>query len=144
MHLPAMMRLVVEEVDQHWGERLFDVRGAREGAVPDLYLQCRVVEAVDIAEDPFVLGAARCTKSFELVEQGGIEPVRRVALTRKAPQPDPIRDQEMVEGAVDRFEERAAIGTVGLVGKLFGRRVDALVRPGVIGGEHREMGLHHR
>ena len=49
----------------------------------------------------------------------------------------------MIERAVDRFEEGAAIGAIVLVAKLRGRIVEPRVGPGIVATEHlimREQG----
>src|SRR3954452_3745502 len=48
----------------------------------------------------------------------------------------------MVQGAVHRFEEDAAVGAVIRVGEFFGRVVEAAVGPGVVAGEHDEERFH--
>jgi hypothetical protein len=72
----------------------------------------RVIEPVDKIDDPPVLRLARRAQLSEALEQDRVQPVRRVALPGKAVHPDTVGHQEMIQGAVDRFEEGAAIGAI--------------------------------
>jgi hypothetical protein len=54
--------------------------------------------------------------------------------------PDPVGYQQMVQGAVDRFEERAAVGAVLFVGEPRHGVVKPAVGPGIVVTEHPVMG----
>jgi hypothetical protein len=99
-----------------------------------------IVQTVDEIDDAPVLGLARGTKLVERVEQDRIQPVRRLALAGEALHPDPVGREQMIERAVDRFEERAAIGAIVLGTKPRRRIVQPRVGPGIIVAEHLIMG----
>ena len=65
-----------------------------------------------------VLGAARRPQGREIVVQDGVEARRLFARAGEAPHPDAVADQQMIERAVQRLEEGAAVGAVVGVGTV--------------------------
>src|SRR5665811_2200486 len=110
----------------------------RSSAASDVYKRQRF----DIAADARVLAAARRPQGYEIVVQGRIKARRQFALAGKAPHPDAVADQQVIERAVHRLEEGAAVGAIVGVGQLGGGGIEPLVAPGVIAGEHLVTGLH--
>ena len=51
-------------------------------------------------------------KAVEIVIEDGVEAWRQFALAGEAPHPDAVADQQMIERAVQRLEEGAAVGAV--------------------------------
>ena len=84
MDLPAMMGLMVEEMDQSRRQGLLDLGRIRDRPVADASRQIGIGKAVDIADDPLVLPRARRTKLGKILEQDRIEPVRRFARLRRS------------------------------------------------------------
>ena len=89
-----------------------------------------------------VLGAARGAQGGEVVVEDGVEALRHIALAGEALHPDAVADQQVVERAVQRLEEGAAVGAVVGVGQRGGGVIEPLVAPGVVAGEHRIAGHH--
>ena len=137
MRLPAVMGLVVEEMV----ERRRQLLGRRSaGLVMVRKLNVRPSSASPSAPMQWLMRASSCAargrQRGEVVEQDGIETRGRLALAGEALHPDAVADQEMVERAVHRFEEGAAVGAVLGIGQFARPRLEPLVRPGIVAGEH--------
>ena len=74
-----MMGLVVEEMDQRRRQGLLDIGRVRDRPVAEAPREIGIGQAVDIGDDPLVLPLARGTQLGKVLEQDGIEPVRRLA-----------------------------------------------------------------
>src|SRR5579863_6393414 len=112
MDLSAVVGLVIEPMRQRRGQLLLELLRRGNAAVFDGPRDARFVEAVNKSDDPPVFGLARGAQFIKCLEQDRIQPVRRAARASKALHPDPVRYQEMVKGAVNRFEEGAAVGAI--------------------------------
>ena len=100
------------------------------------------VEEFDIADDPFVHVLAGVLQGGELVEQNLVELGLNRPAAGEAAHPDAVGDEHVVERAVQRTEEGAAVGAIVGVGQGSRCFVDTLVGPAVIAGHHREMRFH--
>jgi hypothetical protein len=78
----------------------------------------------------------------EVVIQNGVQARRLLAHAGEPLHPDPVADQQMVQGSMQRFEIGAAVGAVIGVGEEGGCVIEPLVAPGVIGGKHAVAGMH--
>jgi hypothetical protein len=142
MGLSSMMCLVIEEMIQCFAQPLLDLRRLGDRGIAEACRKCRIVESFDIGLDAPILELARPPKLGKIVEQNGIEPGRRLALARESAHPDAVADEEMVQRAVERFEERTAVGSVVVILDERGGIVEAPVGPAVIGGEAPIAVLH--
>jgi hypothetical protein len=138
--LPAVVGLVIEPVRQRRGHRLLELLRRCDLAVFDRSGDADIVEPVDEIDDPLVLRLACGTQLVECLEQDRIQPVRRVAFAGKPLHPDPVGRQQMVQGAVDRFEEGAAVGAILLGAEPRRRLVKPVVGPRIVMTEHPIMG----
>lgn len=144
MGLTAMMRLVVEPVIERQIESLGHIIRSGNAAVADCAGQPRIVEAFDVGYDAIVFRFARRTKILQGFVQDGVEPLRGLPFAREATHPDPIGRQQVIEGAMHRLEEGAAIGAIVGIGELGRRIIEPSVGPGVVGGELSVMRFHDR
>ena len=108
----AVMGLMVEPVIQRGHQLLHEFVGSRDTAVVNDAGEPRLVEAVDPGYDTVVLGFARNPQVFEVSVHDRVEPFRRLALAGEPLHPDIVGRQQVIERAVHRLEECAAIGTV--------------------------------
>ena len=93
-------------------ERLLDVARIGDRAVAEAPGEVGIGEALDIAGDAASSASRGRAQLREIVEQDGVEPVRALARAGEAAHPDAVGDEEVVQRAVHRLEERAAIGPV--------------------------------
>src|SRR4051812_5589138 len=135
MRLPAMMGLMVEEVGEGRSERLLDVDRIRNRAIPEGVGKMLLRQPSDIGHDTGVFGLARGPQVRQAFEQNGVKAVRRITRSRESLHPDAIGGQEVIERAVQGFEERTAIGAVVRIRKRGGCIVKATISPGVVGRE---------
>ena len=76
MHLPAMMGLVVEHVQQRQRQLLLDVAGIADGAVADGAGESLGRERGDIGDDARILRLPGRTQMAEVVMLDSVEPGR--------------------------------------------------------------------
>ena len=120
MHLAAMMRLMIEKMRQRGIDPLLDLRRLRDRAIRDCARQLRLIEPIDEADDA---SSSRITRRAQIGEgfvQDRIEPRRRLALAGETLHPDAVGDEQMVERAVNRFEEGTPIGAIIGIAELRG------------------------
>ena len=137
MRLTAVMRLMIEEMVERGAKRLLDVARVGERAVAQREREVGLGAGIDPRADPRILGTARRAQRREIVVQDGVEPRGMLAAAGEAAHPDAVGEQQVIERAVHRLEERAAVGAIVGVGKPRGRVVEALIGPRIVGGEHR-------
>ena len=94
MRLAAVVRLVVEDVREDVGERLL-VRRAAHREVCDRPCVGLLREALHKADEAPVLRRAGRGELPPVVVEDRVQPVRMIAFARKAPQPDPVGDEEI-------------------------------------------------
>ena len=144
MRLAAVMRLVVEEMQQQRHQRLLDLSRVAQRAIAHEPVEVGLAQPRDIGGDAGVLGLPRRPQLAEIVVEDAFEALRRITRAGEAAHPDPVADQDVVQRAVQRAEEGAAIGAVVFVGQPGRGIVEALVGPFVVGRQHVEMGFHAR
>src|SRR6476660_9533188 len=136
MSLTTMVGLVIEEMVKRGGEDLFDILRVDDGAEADRFGEIPVAQGSDVMADAFIFGAARRAQLCEVIVQDSIKAGGVFSFAGEAPHPDAIADQKVVEGTLQRFKEDAAIGAIVGIRDLSGRRIEALVAPGAVAGEH--------
>ena len=144
MRLAAVVGLVVEEMIERRRQRLLDLLRPHDGPVAERAGEVGLGQFLDIAADPLVLGAAGGAQRREVVIKDGVQALRHLALAGEACHPDAVADQQVVEGAVQRLEEGAAVGPVGGLAHLRRRVIEPFVAPGVVAGEHPIARCHFR
>jgi hypothetical protein len=142
MSLAAMMGLVVEEMGKCGRKLLFDRCRIDEGAVANSTFKIVLAQAFDLAADARILGAPRGAQIVEIVVKDDIEILGQLALSGEALHPDAVADQQMVEGAMQRLEEGAAVGAVVCIAYLDHGVIEPLVAPGIVSGEHAIVRSH--
>src|SRR5438477_6837164 len=144
MGLAAVMGVMVEEVIERRRKLLLD--GARVGdrAIGDQPAEVFLGQTADVVDDALILRAAGRTQRAERFVQDGVEPLWGLASPGETLHPDAVRDQQVVERAVHRLEERPAIGAVHVVGQHCRSFIQALVGPAVVGREHDVTRFHGR
>jgi hypothetical protein len=123
-------------------DRLLDGGGPADSRVADLSRQVRVAEPIDKGHDARVFPDPGVAQRLELLEQDRVEPRRSVAFTGQPPHPDAVCDQEMIERAVHRLEERPAVRAVIRIGQARSNIVDARVAPRIVARHHGKVRLH--
>src|SRR5262249_43178980 len=123
-------------------EFLFDLLRIDNRTEANRFIEIALVQRADVMPNPFILHATCYTQLYEVVVEYRIEAGGSCAFARETAHPDSITDQQVIEGAVQRLEESAAIGTVVRVRDLSSGIVEALVAPGVVTGEHMVAGKH--
>src|SRR5690242_5188402 len=142
MRLAAMVSLVIEEVKQQRRQMLLEVGGAARAVIADRAGEIPLRDSGDVLADPRVLGAARGAQLAEILEEDAVELPRLLALAGEPVHPDPVADEKMVQRAVQRPEEGAAVASVFGIGNAGSRVVEPLVDPGVVGRVHLEQRFH--
>src|SRR6202012_2885766 len=94
--LPAMMRLVVEEMRQRVAAPL-RVGLAGHRAIGEVRQEIRVRQSSDETNDPRVLHLARLAQRVEILIGDLVQPPRFRPLPGETAQPDAIRYDEMVQ-----------------------------------------------
>jgi hypothetical protein len=92
--------------------------------------------------DTLVLCFACSGKRIQVFEEHGIECRRRFAGAGEALHPYPVGDDQMIERAMERAEEGAAVAAEFCVAKFGRGRIDLRVGPAIISGEHPVMSEH--
>lgn len=142
MNLSPVMRLMVEPMGERGGNLLLEFRRRRDRPIAHLARKIRFLETVDEGDDAKVLRDPHRFEIGEILEEDRVEPVGRIAAPREPFQPDAVGDEQMVERALDGFEEGAAIGAVIRIGKIRRMLIEPRIGPLIIGGEHLPMGFH--
>src|SRR5512134_2680140 len=86
-------------------------------------------------ENPRIGGRAHARENVEIVVEVGTVRRHAIGLAAEARKPDAIRPYEVVQRAVDRAKESAAIALALLVRKRGKRCVEPLVHPSPVAGE---------
>jgi hypothetical protein len=142
MCLAAVMRLMIEKMIKRRGKHLFYVLWVNDGTEADRFNEIVLAQCADVVENAFIFHASRCPQLHEIVVEDCIETGRDSTLGGEAAHPDAIADQEVVEGAVQRFEEGAPIGAIVPIRDLGRGVVEPFVAPGIITGKHKVTGQH--
>src|SRR5260370_26913760 len=142
MRLAAMMRLMIEEMEQQRREILLDLDRAARRPVAQGSGEIGLAEAADIGADARILDASCGAQLGEIVVEDRIERRRLAALAGEAMHPDTVAKQEMIQRSVQRSEKGAAIGAIVGIGDARRRLVEAVIDPLVIGRQHFELGFH--
>jgi len=140
--LAAMMRLVIEEMQQERCKILLDLGGIAGRAIADDPSEIVVAKAVDIGDDARILGLTLRTQLDEIIIKNGVEIAKNCTLASEALQPDAVAEEKMVQRPMQRAEEGAAIGTVIAFGQRPRRVIEPPIDPFIIGREHLELGFH--
>ncbi|MCY1507714.1 hypothetical protein D9M68_419980 [compost metagenome] len=122
---------------------LRDDRGVGERCIGEVGAEACITQAVDPGNDAFVFDSAGSGKRRQIVMEDRVERGGGVALVRKALHPDPIGNEDMVEGRQQRAEEGAAAFPQFGIGQFCRSGIDQAVRPAVIVGEHAKV-IEHR
>src|ERR1051326_7179354 len=142
MRLAAVVSLVVEEMQQQRRQQLLDLRGAPRAAIADRARELPFRKPGDIFVDARVLGAAARAQLREILVKDRVELLGLLALAGEAMHPDAVAQQQMIERAVERAEERAAVAPILGVGNARRGIIEPLVDPRDVGREHREERFH--
>src|SRR5262245_32794736 len=142
MCLATVMRLVIEEVIERWGEHLLDILWVDDRTETDRFGEIVLAQRADIVPNAFVFCTPRRAQLREIVEEYRIETRRDSALAGETAHPDAIPNQKVVECAMQRLEEGPPIGAVVRIRDLGSSVVKALVAPGIVTGEHMVAGQH--
>lgn len=143
--LTAMMRLVVEQMRDHPPERIFAL--PTTGDVAQRFsepLRCdggrpcveRLVGALTFRAQLGEVGEQLLVERAHAVRE---EPVGRYDAVQAA-EPDPVGDEQVIQGPVDRLEERTAIAFALLVAEERRGGIHLLVHPAVV-ASHRADNL---
>src|SRR5579883_3385418 len=144
MRLATMMGLVIEEMQEQWRQMLLEVGGAPRAVIADRAREVSLRESRDIFADARVLGAALGAQLREILVEDAVELPGHLTLAGESVHQDYVAHQQMVQGAVQRAEERAAIAPVLGVGDARRGLVEPLVDPAVVRGKHFEERFHWR
>jgi hypothetical protein len=106
VRLPTMMGLVIEEMNEHLPARLA-LRLATRGLVVKDRVEVNLRQARDVIGNSPILGVARRPEWRELLEEDGVQAARCIALADEPVHPNSIRDQQVIEGAMQAAEEYA-------------------------------------
>src|SRR3984893_12540594 len=136
MHLAAMMRLMVEHMGDQKPCRLVHLRLDGAGVIGELACERRGVEPVRPVDHDRI---ERLALALELVpiamkRHGFGNAAVGMRRAGKAAHPDAIGPEQVIEGGVDRAEERPAVASSLGVGQRVGSAVKVLVLPAVIAG----------
>src|SRR6516164_8354950 len=136
MDLAAMMRLMVEHMRDQKPCRLvqFPLDGA--GVIGELARERRGVEPVRPADHDRIerLALALQLVPVAMERHGFGNSAVGAGCAGKAAHPDAIGPEQVIEGGVDRAEERPAVASPLGVGQRVGSAVKVLVLPAVIAG----------
>src|SRR5262249_3958681 len=121
MRLTAVVGLMIEKMVESGSERLFDILRINNRPIADRLRKIVVAQAGDVAKDAFILLSARRAQLCEIVMEYHVESGWGFALACEALHPDAISNQKVIEGAVQRFKEGSAIGTIVGIGDPCGR-----------------------
>jgi hypothetical protein len=143
MGLAAMVGLVIEPVRERRNEAGDHRLGRRHAAIADGPLERLIAERIDDGNDALILRLPSRAQRREILEQDRIEPVLRLALAGDALKPDAVGDQQMIERAMHRAEEGAAVGAIVRVIERGRGLVEAPVSPLIVTREDGEVVVHH-
>src|SRR5262249_53644515 len=138
MRLAAVMGLVIEEMQKQRRQVLLELSGAPRAAIAEPAREVSFREPRNVRTDARILGAPPRAQLREILVEDGVERLGLRALAGEAMHPDAVADQQMVQGAVQRAEERAAVPAILGVGNARGGGVEPLVDPGVVGRQQLE------
>lgn len=142
MDLPAMMRLMVEEVRKCWCHTLTDRAHIGCCHIGEASCELRCIHTFNIVADAFVFRFAHISQLDEIIGDDGIKLVWMITFTRKAFHPDEIRHQQMIEGSMDRAEEQAKVQPVIHIAQIGSGRIEQIISPAIIIGEHLKVLFH--
>ena len=100
------------------------------------------LEAVDEGDDPGVFLGTGVGERGQVVEKDLIQRSDAAIDAFETTHPRAVADEDVVEGPVDRAEEGAAVGTIGVVFERAAGFVQPAIGPAVIAGEGARMVAH--
>jgi hypothetical protein len=134
LNLPAMVCLVIENVRQDQGGGIV-AKLAGIVYVTDFSLQETLIERVHEFLDTRIFTLSGCAKTAEITVEFGMK--RRCGLDfglGKPGHPQPVAEQDVIERQVNAPESAGPFAPVICIGELRTRRVQALVRAGIVPG----------
>src|SRR5215510_11782276 len=141
MSLPAMMRLMIEQVSQDLAAWLLELF-TRRIRIPKRPGNRAVVQRGNESHNAIVFVGARQRELRTILVKDGVKPVGMVALACEALQPNPVCQQQMVQRPVQALEERPNVAPVVGIPERQGGLIQPRVGPTIVGCELLKVLLH--
>lgn len=133
MRLTPVVGLVIEEVRERRRKALRHCPHVGDRHVDEAPGERLVGQPPDPVGNPSVLQFTRLQQSRVVGVQDRVERRRRLTLAGEPLQPDPVRDEDVVERAAERLEVGSCLLVERLGRQLARRRVERGVGPRIIG-----------
>lgn len=143
MDLAAVVGLMIEDVGQRPDQRRFLRLPGHVAIAQRAAHQVIIIERAGVGEDVRVLRFARRPERDEVVMESLVEALDVARSALEAGEPDPIADQDVIQGRVNGTEERWPLRPIVGNAQLRAGVIEPTIGPGVVARETMEIGAVH-
>jgi hypothetical protein len=108
MSLAAMVRFMIEEMSENFSAWL-SLRSSVQGPVITHFIERGFIQGLNERNDSAVFFDSSSAQGRKIFKQCGVECVRVLARSGQSVHPDAVRDQQMIESAVEALEISADV-----------------------------------